>query len=84
MTFPIQHALLYPERLPGVAAPLDLDRLFSLDFRPVDETRYPCLSLARSAMMPAGLLRRFQRRQRGGGDGVSGRPGPVPCYSGAH
>jgi 1-deoxy-D-xylulose-5-phosphate reductoisomerase len=54
MTFPIQHALLYPERLPGVAAPLDLDRLFSLDFRPVDETRYPCLSLARSAMMAGG------------------------------
>jgi 1-deoxy-D-xylulose-5-phosphate reductoisomerase len=55
MTFPIQHALLYPERLPGVAAPLDLDRLFSLDFRPVDETRYPCLSLARSAMMAGGV-----------------------------
>ena len=55
MTFPIQHALLYPDRLPGVAAPLDLDRLFSLDFRPVDETRYPCLSLARSAMMAGGV-----------------------------
>jgi 1-deoxy-D-xylulose-5-phosphate reductoisomerase len=55
MTFPIQHALLYPERVPGVAAPLDLDRLFSLDFRPVDEKRYPCLSLARSAMMAGGV-----------------------------
>lgn len=55
MTFPIQHALLYPERVPGIAAPLDLDRLFSLDFRPVDETRYPCLSLARAAMMAGGV-----------------------------
>ena len=55
MTFPIQHVLLHPERLPGVAAPLDLDRLFSLDFRPVDETRYPCLTLARAAMMAGGV-----------------------------
>jgi 1-deoxy-D-xylulose-5-phosphate reductoisomerase len=55
MTFPIQHALLYPRRLPGIAAPLDLDRLFSLDFRPVDEKRYPCLSLARAAMMAGGV-----------------------------
>lgn len=55
MTFPIQHALLYPERLRGVAPPLDLDRLFSLDFRPVDERRYPCLPLARAAMMAGGV-----------------------------
>jgi len=55
MTFPIQHALLYPERISGVAEPLDLDRLFSLDFRPVDEKRYPCLPLARAAMMSGGI-----------------------------
>lgn len=55
MTFPIQHALLHPERVQGVAAPLDLDRLFSLDFRPVDEKRYPCLALARSTMMAGGV-----------------------------
>jgi len=38
-----------------VAAPLDLDRLFSLDFRPVDEKRYPCMALARAAMMTGGV-----------------------------
>jgi len=54
MTFPIQHALLYPERAPGVDAPLDLQQLFALDFRPVDETHYPCLRLARAAMLAGG------------------------------
>ena len=85
MTFPIQHALLYPERLRGVAPPLDLDRLFSLDFRPVDERRYPCLPLARAAMMAGGVAPAvFNAANEVAVDGVSGRPGPVPCYSGAH
>ena len=34
MTFPIQHALLYPERMEGTAAALDLGKSISLDFRP--------------------------------------------------
>jgi 1-deoxy-D-xylulose-5-phosphate reductoisomerase len=55
MTFPIQHALLYPERAPGIDAPLDLQKLFSLDFCPVDETRYPCLRLARTVMDAGGV-----------------------------
>ena len=56
MTFPIQHALLYPERAPTSTDPaLPLDRLLSLDFRPVDETRYPCLRLAREAMTAGGV-----------------------------
>lgn len=55
MTFPIQHALLHPERAPaGTDAALPLDRIFALDFRPVDETRYPCLRLAREAMAASG------------------------------
>ena len=54
MAFPIQHALLYPERAPGVEPPLDLQKLVNLDFRPVDETRYPCLRLARAAMNAGG------------------------------
>ena len=29
--------------------------MFSLDFRPVDETRYPCLRLARGAMAAGGV-----------------------------
>lgn len=56
MTFPIQHALLYPRRAAkGTDAPLALDRIFSLDFQPADETRYPCLRLAREAMAAGGV-----------------------------
>ncbi|HSY54572.1 MAG TPA: 1-deoxy-D-xylulose-5-phosphate reductoisomerase [Opitutaceae bacterium] len=55
MTFPIQHALLFPGRAPGVDAPVDLQKLFSLEFRPVDETRYPCLRLARETMAAGGV-----------------------------
>ncbi len=56
MTFPIQHALLYPDRAAvGTDTALSLDRAFSLDFRPADETRYPCLRLAREAMTAGGV-----------------------------
>jgi 1-deoxy-D-xylulose-5-phosphate reductoisomerase len=55
MTFPIQHALLYPDRAPaGTDSRLALDRIFALDFRPIDEARYPCLRLAREAMEAGG------------------------------
>ena len=55
MTFPIQHCLLYPERArAGTDAALSLDRVFALDFRPVDEARYPCLRLARESMAAGG------------------------------
>ena len=56
MTFPIQHALLHPDRAPaGTDAGLPLDKVLSLDFRPADETRYPCLRLAREAMTAGGV-----------------------------
>jgi 1-deoxy-D-xylulose-5-phosphate reductoisomerase len=55
MTFPLQHALLYPERAPGTDAPLGLCQPLSLDFRPVDDARYPCLRLARAAMTAGGV-----------------------------
>ncbi len=55
MTFPIQHALLYPERAPASTdTALPLEKIFSLDFRPADETRYPCLRLAKAAMQAGG------------------------------
>jgi 1-deoxy-D-xylulose-5-phosphate reductoisomerase len=54
MTFPIQHALLFPARAPGVDAPVDLQKLFSLEFRPLDQMRYPCLRLARETMEAGG------------------------------
>jgi 1-deoxy-D-xylulose-5-phosphate reductoisomerase len=55
MTFPIQHALLYPERAPGVDAALDFSKLLNLEFRPVDETRFPMLRLARETMFAGGV-----------------------------
>lgn len=54
MTFPIQHALLHPDRAPGVESPLALDKLLQLDFRPVDESRFPMLRLAKTSMSAGG------------------------------
>lgn len=55
MTFPIQHALLHPTRGPkGTDAPLSLDRVLNLEFRPADESRFPMLRLAREAMEAGG------------------------------
>lgn len=55
MTFPIQHALLYPQRAPGVDSPLEFTKFFSLDFRPVDELRFPMLRLAKQTMSAGGV-----------------------------
>lgn len=55
MTFPIQHALLWPDRAPASTdTALPLEKVFSLDFRPVDAARYPCLRLAQEAMRAGG------------------------------
>ncbi len=55
MTFPIQHALLHPERAPGVDSALDFTRLLGLEFRPVDESRFPMLRLAKETMVAGGV-----------------------------
>jgi 1-deoxy-D-xylulose-5-phosphate reductoisomerase len=55
MTFPIQHALLHPERAPGVDSALDLSKLLSLEFRPIDESKFPMLRLARETMHVGGV-----------------------------
>lgn len=55
MTFPIQHALLHPERAPGVESALDFTRLLGLEFRPVDEARFPMLRLAKATMAAGGV-----------------------------
>lgn len=55
MTFPIQHALLHPRRAPGVEAALDFTKLLSFEFRPVDETRFPMLRLAKATMTTGGV-----------------------------
>jgi 1-deoxy-D-xylulose-5-phosphate reductoisomerase len=55
MTFPIQHALLHPERVPGVDTGMDFSRAQGLEFRPVDESRFPMLRLARQTMAAGGV-----------------------------
>lgn len=55
MTFPIQHALLHPQRVAGVEPALDLTRLVGLEFRPVDEQRFPLLRLAKQTMSAGGV-----------------------------
>ncbi len=55
MAFPIQHALLHPARAAGVDPPLDFTRLVSLEFRPVDESRFPMMRLARNVMQSGGV-----------------------------
>ena len=39
MKLPIQYALTYPRRVPGIAAPLDFDRRMQLDFEPPSAER---------------------------------------------
>ena len=55
MTFPIQHALLHPARAPGVESTLDFTKLVGLEFRPVDEIRFPCFRLARQTLAAGGV-----------------------------
>ncbi len=49
MRTPISHALAWPERIDSGVAPLDLFSIARLDFLPPDESRFPCLRLARQA-----------------------------------
>ncbi len=55
MVFAIQHTLLYPDRAEKVVPSIDFSSAFSLDFRPLEAARYPCLGLARSAMEACGV-----------------------------
>lgn len=54
MRTPIAHALGWPERIHSGAPWLDLVASAPLDFRVADETRFPCLRLAREAARAGG------------------------------
>jgi 1-deoxy-D-xylulose-5-phosphate reductoisomerase len=54
MTFPIQHALLHPTRAPGVETALDFSGQLALEFRPIDESLFPMLRIAREVMHKGG------------------------------
>ena len=49
MRLPIQYALGYPERLPHRYTEVNWATVGPLSFEPADETRFPCLRLAREA-----------------------------------
>ena len=46
MRGPIQYALTYPDMVPNMLPPLLPDGIAQLDFKRVDLSRYPCLSIA--------------------------------------
>ena len=54
MRLPLQYALTYPERLSSNNGGVDLTALGRLDFRPPDEKKFKCLSLAREALASGG------------------------------
>lgn len=54
MRTPIAHALGWPQRIHSGAPWLDLVAAAPLDFRVADETRFPCLRLARQAARSGG------------------------------
>ena len=54
MRFPILYAMAYPERLPSPFGFLDLVAVGALHFEAADETRFPCLALARAALAAGG------------------------------
>ena len=56
MKFPIQYALLYPERVAAPFARLDLAKMRTLEFLPVDPHRFPAVELAYAACRTGGSM----------------------------
>ena len=56
MKFPIQYALLYPERVAAPFARLDLAKMRTLDFLEVDPRRFPAVALAYEACRTGGSM----------------------------
>jgi 1-deoxy-D-xylulose-5-phosphate reductoisomerase len=54
MKFPIQYALLYPDRIVAPFARLDLTKIRTLEFMPVDPERFPAVELAYAACRAGG------------------------------
>ena len=54
MKLPIQYALEYPRRMPGVAARLDFGETMHLDFEPPDPQRFEALSLGQEVARAGG------------------------------
>jgi 1-deoxy-D-xylulose-5-phosphate reductoisomerase len=56
MVTPIQFAMTYPKRYPGLLSPFDIFRQGTLQFFPPDMTKFRCLGLAYHALRQGGSL----------------------------
>ena len=56
MKFPVQYALLYPDRVLAPFARLDLARISNLEFLQVDAARFPAVGLAYAALRDGGSM----------------------------
>ncbi|WP_100446119.1 1-deoxy-D-xylulose-5-phosphate reductoisomerase [Glycomyces xiaoerkulensis] len=56
MRLPISHALAWPDRVPGAAAPVDWTRACDWHFEPLDHTAFPAVELAKAAGRAGGVL----------------------------
>jgi 1-deoxy-D-xylulose-5-phosphate reductoisomerase len=54
MKLPIQYALSFPERVPGVASRFDFTRAVALEFEPPDPARFPAVRLGHEAAARGG------------------------------
>jgi len=54
MKLPIQYAILFPERVPGVARRLDFAQSVALEFEPPDPARFPAVRLGHEAATRGG------------------------------
>ena len=54
MRSPIQHALTWPHRAPGLAPRLTADKLSKLEFSEIDHDRFPLFALGRRAIQQGG------------------------------
>jgi 1-deoxy-D-xylulose-5-phosphate reductoisomerase len=54
MKLPIQYALDYPHRRPGISASLDLSKSLQLEFEPADSHRFPAIELGLEAASAGG------------------------------
>jgi 1-deoxy-D-xylulose-5-phosphate reductoisomerase len=56
MIIPIQYAMTYPERQPGMLAKFDFTKMYEFQFYPPDYNKFRCLSLAFDAIKQGGSL----------------------------
>ena len=54
MTFALQNALLFPDRVEGVELGLDFSQSLELSFSPPSTDKYPCLKLAQDCLAKGG------------------------------